>query len=151
MAAKKTNEDAFAMNAFDASKLTENFRDMAEKSTEKSKEAFGKIKDVAEDATKTVEATFQSAQNGSVELGLKTIDAVRSNVEASLSHMEALLAVKSPSELFELQSAFFRKQAEVAVAQAKSLQETTRKIAESVIKPGKDAAEKAFSGFKLQA
>jgi phasin len=151
MAAKKTNEDAFAMNAFDASKLTENFRDMAEKSTEKSKEAFGKMKDVAEDATKTVEATLQSAQAGTVELGLKTIDALRSNVETTLSHMEALLGVKSPSELFELQSAFFRKQTEIAVAQAKSLQEATRKIAESVIQPGKDAAEKAFSGFKLQA
>lgn len=151
MAAKKTNEDAFAMNAFDASKLTENFRDMAEKSTEKSKEAFGKMKDVAEDATKTVEATLQSAQAGTVELGLKTIDAMRSNVETTLSHMEALLGVKSPSELFELQSAFFRKQTEIAVAQAKSLQEATRKIAESVIQPGKDAAEKAFSGFKLQA
>lgn len=150
MAAKKT-EDAFAMASFDPSKITENFREFAEKGSEKSKEAYGKMKEVAEDATKTIEATMQSAQAGTVEIGLKAIEALRTNAESSLSHMEALLGVKSVSELFELQTSFFRKQAEVTVAQAKAMQEATRKVAETVAKPGKEAAEKAMSSFKLQA
>ena len=62
--------------------------------------------------------------------------------------MEALLGVKSVSEFFELQTAFIRKQAELAIEQAKSMQEATRKVAENVTKPGKDAAEKVISGFK---
>ena len=147
MATRKT-EDAFSLASFDPAKVTESFRDFAEKGAAQSKEAYSKMKTAAEDATKTVEATLESAQSGSVELGLKAIDALRTNAENSLSHMEALIGVKSVSELFEVQTAFIRRQAELAMEQAKSMQEATRKVAENVTKPGKDAAEKAMSGLK---
>jgi phasin len=147
MATKKT-DDVFSMASFDPSKVSESFRDFAEKGATQTKEAYAKMKDAAEDATKTVEATLESAQAGSVELGLKAIDALRTNAENSLAHMEALLGVKSVAELFELQTAFLRKQAEVTVEQAKTMQEATRKVAEQVAAPGKSAAEKAMKGFK---
>ncbi len=146
MATKKI-EDAFSLS-FDPAKFTDGFREFAEKGALQSKEAYAKMKTAAEEATKTVEATLENAQSGSVELGLKAIDALRTNAENSLSHMEALLGVKSLSELVELQTAFIRKQAEIAVEQAKSMQEATRKVAENVAKPGKDAAEKVVSTFK---
>nr|WP_316652451.1 phasin [uncultured Gellertiella sp.] len=147
MAAKK-NEDVFSVTAFDPSKVTESLRDFAEKGAEQSKQAFARMKTVAEDATKTVETTVQSVQAGSVDLGLKAIDALRVNAETSFAHMEALLGVKSVSEFFELQTSFLRKQAETAVEQAKTMQEATRKLAETVAKPAKDAAEKAVASFK---
>ena len=147
MAAKK-NEDVFSVSAFDPSKVTENLRDFAEKGAEQSKQAFARMKVAAEEATKAVESTVQSAQAGTVDLGLKAIDALRVNAESSFSHMEALLGVKSVSEFFELQTSFLRKQAEVAVEQAKTMQEASRKLAETVSKPAKDAAEKALSTFK---
>jgi phasin len=150
MPAKKT-DDVFAMNAFDPSKFTDNFRDFAEKSSVKTKEALAKMKEATEEAGKTVEATLTSAQTGAVEFGMKAIEILRTNTENSYAHMESLLGVKSVAELFELQSAFVRKQAETAVAQAKSLQETSKKVADEVTKPGKAAAEKAMSGFKLSA
>ncbi len=95
-----------------------------------------------------MEATVESAQSGTVELGLKAIEALRANADSSLSHMEALLSAKSLSELFELQTAFVRKQAELALEQARAMQETTRKVAESVAQPSKDAAQKAMASFK---
>ena len=147
MATKKT-DDVFSIASIDPSKLSESFREFAEKGATQTKEAYAKMKEAAEDATKTVEATLESAQAGSVELGLKAIDALRTNAENSLSHMEALLGVKSVAELFELQTAFLRKQAEVAVEQAKTLQETSKKVAEKVAAPGKSAAEKAMKSFK---
>lgn len=147
MATKKT-DDVFSLSSFDPAKFTDSFRDFAEKGAVQSKEAYAKMKTAAEEATKTVEATLESAQSGSVELGLKAIDALRTNAENSLSHMEALLGVKSLSEFVELQTSFVRKQAELAVEQAKSMQEATKKVAENVTKPGKDAAEKAMSSFK---
>lgn len=147
MATKKT-DDVFSIASIDPSKFSESFREFAEKGAAQTKEAYAKMKEAAEDASKTVEATFESAQAGSVELGLKAIDALRTNAENSLSHMEALLGVKSVSELFELQTAFLRKQAEVAVEQAKTLQETSKKVAEKVSAPGKSAAEKAMKSFK---
>jgi phasin len=147
MATKKT-DDVFSLSSFDPAKITDSFRDFAEKGAAQSKEAYAKMKTAAEEATKTVEATLENAQSGSVELGLKAINALRTNAENSLSHMEALLGVKSLSELLDLQTAFIRKQAEVAVEQAKTMQEATRKVAENVAKPGKDAAEKVVSTFK---
>ena len=147
MATKKT-DDVFSIASIDPSKLSESFREFAEKGAVQTKEAYAKMKEAAEDATKTVEATLESAQAGSVELGLKAIEALRTNAENSLSHMEALLGVKSVAELFELQTAFLRKQAEVAVEQAKTLQETSKKVAEKVTAPGKSAAEKAMKSFK---
>jgi phasin len=147
MATKKI-DDMFSIASIDPSKFSESFRDFAEKGAAQTKEAYAKMKEAAEDATKTVEATVESAQAGSVELGLKAIDALRINAENSLSHMEALLGVKSVAELFELQTAFLRKQAEVAVEQARTLQETSKKVAERVSAPGKSAAEKAMKSFK---
>ena len=147
MAAKKT-DDVFSIAAFDPAKVSESFREFAEKGASQSKDAYAKLKTAAEDATKVVEATFEHAQAGTVELGLAAIEALRTNAESSLSHMEALLGVKSVSELFELQTTFLRKQAEVVVEQAKSMQEATRKVAERVAEPGKSAAEKALKTFK---
>ncbi|THV23647.1 phasin [Peteryoungia ipomoeae] len=143
-----TTKDIFSFSTFDPSKMQESFRDFAEKGAAQSKEAYSKLKSATEDATRTVEATVQTAQAGSVELGLKAIDALRTNADLSLSHMEALLGVKSVAELVELQTSFIRKQAEVTMEQAKAIQETVKKVAETVTKPGKDAAEKAMSSFK---
>ena len=146
--ATKKNDDVFSIASIDPSKLSESFREFAEKGATQTKEAYAKMKEAAEDATKTVEATLESAQAGSVELGLKAIEALRTNAENSLSHMEALLGVKSVAELFELQTAFLRKQAEVVVEQAKTLQETSKKVAEKVTAPVKSASEKAMKSFK---
>ncbi len=150
MATKKT-DDVFAFATFDPSKFSESFRDFAEKGVAQSKDAFAKVKAASEDATKTIETTLEVAQAGSVELGLKAIDAMRANAEASLSHMEALLGVKSVAELVELQTSYVRKQAETAVEQTKSMQETAKKVAEDVSKPGKEAAEKALKSVNVAA
>ena len=147
MATIKT-DDVFSIASFDPSKLAESFRDFAEKGAQQSKEAYAKLKSAGEEAGKTLEATVQTAQAGSVEIGLKAIDALRVNAESSLSHMEALLGVKSVAEFFELQTSFLRKQAEVTVEQAKALQETTKQVAEKVAKPSKEAAEKAMPTMK---
>ncbi|MGN6548322.1 MAG: phasin family protein, partial [Pararhizobium sp.] len=98
--------------------------------------------------TKTLEATFESAQAGTVDLGLKAIGMMRVNADNSLSHLEALLGVKSLAELLELQTTFVRKQVEVGVDQVKVLQEASRKIAEDVAKPVRAAADKAAGESK---
>jgi len=149
--ATKKSEDAFSMPSFDPSKFTESFRDFAENSSVKTKEALSKVKEATEEAGKTVEATLQNAQAGTVEFGMKAIEMLRTNTENSFAHLEQLLGVKSVSELFELQTSFLRKQAELAVEQAKALQETSKKVAENVVQPGKAAAEKAMSNLKLSA
>ncbi|CAD7054625.1 phasin [Pseudorhizobium endolithicum] len=141
-------DDIFSFSAFDPARLTDSFREFAEKGAVQSREAYAKVKAATEEASKTVETTLRSAQAGSVEVGLKAIEALRTNADLSLSHMEALLGVKSVSEFVELQTAFIRKQAEITVDQARAIQDATRKLAEAVSQPGKDAAEKVMSTFK---
>ncbi|MEM5471610.1 phasin family protein [Hoeflea sp. AS60] len=150
MATKKTTTSAemYEFPSFDVSKMTDSYREMADKSVNQTKEAYAKVKTVSEDATKAIETTLETAQAGTVELSLKAIDAARGNVEHSLSHMEALLGVKSVAQMIELQTGFFRKQAEMMADQAKTMQEATRKLAEEVSKPSKTVAEKAMSEFK---
>ena len=148
MATIKT-DDVFSIASFDPSKFAESFRDFAEKSVLQSKDAYAKLKTAGEEAGKTLEATVQTAQAGTVEIGLKAIDVMRTNADNSLSHMEALLGVRSVAELVELQTAFLRKQAELTIEQAKSMQETTKQVAEKVAKPSKEAAEKVMASFKV--
>jgi hypothetical protein len=107
MATKKTTTSAemFEFPTFDVSKMTDSYREMADKSVNQTKEAYAKVKTVAEDTTKAIESTLETAQAGTVDLSLKAIDAARGNVEHSLSHMEALLGVKSVAQMIELQTA----------------------------------------------
>jgi phasin len=150
MATKKTTTSAemFEFPTFDVSKMTDSYREMADKSVNQTKEAYAKAKTVAEDATKAIESTLETAQAGTVDLSLKAIDAARGNVEHSLSHMEALLGVKSVAQMIELQTGYFRKQAEMMADQAKTMQEAARKLAEDVAKPTKTVAEKAMNEIK---
>lgn len=135
--------------SFDASKATDQFRAFAEKGVEQTKETYAKLKTGAEDAQKAFETTFETARIVSGDLSLKTISALRANAEASFAHLEALINVKSVSELVELQTAFLRKGVETAVEQAKDIQAASSKAAEDVAKPIKGVFEKALKELKV--
>ncbi|MDP9837713.1 phasin [Neorhizobium huautlense] len=141
-------DDFFGFSAFDPSRMAQGFRDAAHMGAQQSREAFSRLQDATTDATKTVEDTFYVARSGSFALGLKAADAMRSSADLSIAHMQALMGVRSVSELVELQSAFVRRQAELTVENVRDLQEATRKVTEEVTKPGRDAAERAMAGFK---
>ncbi|SIT56208.1 conserved hypothetical protein [Mesorhizobium prunaredense] len=129
--------------------VTDQFRAVAEKGVEQSKEALSKLATGAEATQKAFKSSFETAKTASDELSLKTIAALRANVEASFSHLEALVAVKSPSEFIELQTAFLRQQVEKTVEQGKELQVAATKAAEDVSKPIKDVYEKAMKDLKV--
>lgn len=129
---------------FDPSKATEQVRAVADQGVEQSKEVFSKLSSDAETTQKAFESTFDMAKTTSKEMLLKTIAALEVNAEAGFTHLEALVAVKSPSEFFELQTAFVRKQIENSAEQAKALQALMLRATEDVSKPIKDAFETAL-------
>ena len=147
----KTGEtvETIEFPAFDPSKATDQLRSFAEQGVEQSKEAYAKLKVGAEDAQKAIESTFETAKSIGSELSLKTIAAFRANAEANFSHLEALVGVKSLSELVELQTAFVRKRVEMTVEQAKEFQALTTKATTEVGKQVKDAFEKALKDLKV--
>ena len=105
-------------------------------------DAYVRMKTAAEEATRTVESTMKSAQAGTMAFGIQAIEAMRTSAQLSLSHLEALMGVTSVSELVELQTAFMRRQAEITVEQASAMQESARKLAETMARPATPAADR---------
>jgi len=145
---KKSEADIFAFPGFDANIMTDRMREFTEDSIARSKEAYARLKDQAEAAQKTLETTFEAAQSTGAELSLKTISALRANADAGFTHLEALLGVKTFADAVELQTAFVRKQTELAVEQAKEFQSAATKAVETMVKPAKAAMEKAAKDVK---
>jgi phasin len=145
----KTAKDTIEFPSFDASKATEQLRDFTEKGMEQTKEVYSKLKSGAEDAQKTFESTYETARAIGADLSLKAISAMRANADATFSHLEALVGVKSVSEFIELQTAWMRKSVESAVEQAKDLQAASTKAVEDVAKPVKTAFEKTMKELKV--
>ncbi len=140
--------DTIEFPTFDASKATDQMRAMAEKGVEQTKEAYEKIKSGTETAQKALEQTYEAARAHSTEISLKQISALRAGTEAGFSHLEALMAVRSFSEMIELQTAYFRKSAEMTVEHAKEIQALSSKTYEDVSKPMRELVEKSFKELK---
>ncbi|MGX5806042.1 phasin [Bradyrhizobium sp. Arg314] len=138
------NAETIEFPAIDPGKAADQFRAVAEKSVQQSKEALARLQPGAEDAHKALESTAETAKSVANELSLKTIAALRANAEAVFSHLEALVGANSPSEVLELQTAFLRKRVEIGLEQAKEFQELTKSAVTDVCKPVKDAVEKTL-------
>lgn len=149
-AANETTEtaDVFAFPAMDAAPFTDQFRSFAEQGLAKSKEAYETMKSSMEDAQKTIETSVETAQAQSSKLSLTALNAMRANTEAGFAHLEKLVGVKSFAEALEIQSAFVRKQAEMAVDQAKEMQTVSKEAVDALSAPVKAATEKAMASIK---
>ena len=75
------------------------FREFAEKGVAQSKEAYEKMKAVAEQNTEMLETVYSNATQGSTEYGLKMIEIARYNTNVAFTFVEKMFSVKSPSEL----------------------------------------------------
>ena len=110
---------------------------------EQSKEAYGRMKSAADEATKALETTMENAHQGSLQLSKKAIEAMRANADLGFQHLDALMGAKSFSEVIEMQTSYVRQQAELATSQAKELQSLTQSVAQEMMKPSRDVFEKA--------
>ncbi|KPB02525.1 phasin family protein [Ahrensia marina] len=146
MAAKK---DTFEFpEGVDPAQYLEKLKAMANDGLSKAKENYEQAQIVFEEAKKEAEANLSTAQGHSSKISLATIDAMRSNTEATLTHMEKLSGVKSISEFMELQTSFLSSQTQMAMDNAKSMQALYQDAVNDAGAPAKKAAEKAMGAFK---
>ena len=141
--------DVFGFPTFDGGEATDMFRQFAEQFTTQTRENYGRMKSAAEDAQAAMESTVDGMQTAGTALGLKAIDAMRTNAELGLSHLENLMRVRSVSEAVELQSSYVRKQTETTLEQAKAMQELSTKAIEDVSAPVKAQMERAARDLKV--
>src|SRR2546421_6527779 len=59
------------------------FREFAEKSVSQAKDTYERMKSAAEEATDVLEGTYATATKGASDYGLKVIEAVRTNTNAT--------------------------------------------------------------------
>jgi phasin len=144
---RRAGEEAMrnAQNALgmDPSRMSEAFRAMTQRSVEQSREAYGRMKSAAEDATRTLEATMENAHNGSLQLSKQAIEAMRRNADLGFAHLEKLMGAKSFAEVIELQTSYVRQQVETSTDQAKEMQSLTQALAQEMLKPGREAFGRA--------
>lgn len=132
----------------DPTQYLESLKAMANDGLTKAKDTYEQAQASFEEARKEAEANMNTAQGHSSKISLATMDAVRSNTEATLSHMEKLASVKSLSEFMELQTSFLSAQTQMAMDNAKSMQALYQSAASDASAPAKKAAEKAMGAFK---
>ena len=148
-AAPKTSAtDAFAFPtpSFDA--FGPAFQDMADESLAKGKEAFEKFQSASEEAKEVFETTFDKTRDGVIELNEKTMSVAETNSKAALDHAKEVMSVKNFADVFELQTAFVKKQMSVFQDQAQAFQEMTTKVTQETTEPYKAAFEKSLNAFK---
>ena len=150
--AGKTMQDmmgsAQSMLGLDPSQLSEAFRSMTQKSMEQSKEAYGRMKTAADEATRALESAMENAHQGSLSFSKKAIDAMRSNAEIGFNHLEKMMSAKSFAEVIEMQTAYVRKQIEAVTDQATDMQSLSQSIAQELMTPGRDALQKAAATLR---
>ncbi|MEC9343136.1 MAG: TIGR01841 family phasin [Pseudomonadota bacterium] len=148
--AKKTTTDAFQFPQFDVSKLdvaklSETYREFAEKAMKQSTEAYETYKNAAEEATASAQKSFDAMREGATVLSAKAIENTKANTEAGVAFVEKLTGAKTFAEVLELQGEFFRSAFETLASQAKETQDLAVKVSEKTVAPAKAAAEKAMA------
>jgi len=139
-------QDMFAA-AKDA-RIPENFQAFAEDSITKSREAFTKLQDVAQDNAKATEEVMLAAQAGAKAIGEKVVHNTAVNAQAVFDAAESIARAKTVPEAARLQANFFQQQLAVAGAQTKELFELSTKVARQTVETMNTVSAKNFEQFK---
>jgi|SRR5436853_4966925 phasin len=120
------------------------FREFAEKSVSQAKDTYERMRSAAEEATDVLEGTYATATKGAADYGLKVMEAIRANTNATFDFYADFVKVKSYSELVELSTSHARKQFEAMTAQSKDLAAIAQKVMTETAEPVKGSMTKAF-------
>lgn len=110
-------------------------REFVENGIAQSKQNYDKVKTLAEEATATMEKTFETSAKNSADINKLILGNAKTNLNAALDHAEKLLGVKTFAEAIELQAEFARAQYDAMTAQSKALQTKLTKVTEASVKP----------------
>lgn len=120
------------------------FRELADKGLAQAKENYDKVKAVAEETHVLIEDGYATCAKGTIDFGLKVIEAARANANAAFDFAAEALTVRSLSELIELTSTHTRRQVDALLGQSKELAAIAQKMAVEATQPLKAGVDKAF-------
>ena len=118
---------------------------LAQKSVDQAQAAFEKASEVAHSNVQMFDAAANAYKNRFTDIQLKAMEFAQLNVNAGFAFARKLFAVKEPTEVFNLQQAFMKDQAEALQRQATELNELSVALAKEAMKPMQDTMSKSFS------
>jgi len=144
-AARNVADAAFAAPSFE---VPEALRSFAEQGLSQTREAYGRMKAAAEEATDVMEESFEGTRESLREVQFKALDAARANVDATFDLARNLLGVTSVSDAIQLQTAFARERFEAFVDYSKDVQSALTKVTSEAGKPAKALLDRTLSQAK---
>ncbi len=118
---------------------------------EKAIQAASEFNDIARENYEALVSSGRVAAKGYESLTQKMTDYGRKHVEDSTALMRSLRDIRSPLELFKLQSDFAREQMAHATAEYTKLNEMMRTLADDVAEPLKKRATEAYDKLSKAA
>ena len=92
--------------------MSQQMRDMAEKSLAEAKRALDEYMEAAKRTAASIEGSVQAAQASASDVNRKAITFAEANVDAAFDFAERLVRAKDPREMLSLQQEFARTQME---------------------------------------
>jgi phasin len=123
----------------------------AQKSVDQAQAAFEKVSEVAHSNVQMFDAAASAYKNRVTDIQLKAMEFAQLNVNAGFAFARKFFAVKDPAEVFTLQQAFLKEQAESLQRQVTELNELSVTLAKEAIKPVQESMTKSFPGFSRDA
>ena len=117
----------------------------AQKSVDQAQAAFEKVSEVAHSNVQMFDAAANAYKNRVTDIQLKAMEFAQLNVNAGFAFARKLFAVKEPTEVFTLQQAFVKEQAEAVQRQISEMNELSVALAKEAIKPVQETMTKSFS------
>ena len=136
-----TTMEFFKMNNFEVPFA---IREVAEKSVEQARETYEKVKSATEATSTAMQESAETSRKQVVKINEKVLDAAKTNTSSTFEFCKDVIAVKSLSEVFELQTGFAQKQYAAAAKQGEELQGLVSKFVTEFTAPAKAAFENTF-------
>jgi phasin len=119
-------------------------REFADRSVESVTDTYGKVQAVAQETTKVMERTYSATTKSAADFNLHFLEVAQANMNSAFDFARQLTGIKSPSEFFELSTAYARKQFETFTEQSQRLTSLAQKTAADAAQPLQSEVAKTF-------
>jgi phasin family protein len=115
--------------------MISDFNDRAKAAFEKSAKAGEELTEFTKGNMEALAVSAKTAAKGAESLGQEIADYSKKSFETATATMKSMASVKTPTELFQLQSDYAKTSFDSAVAEASKLSEAWLKLAGDVFQP----------------
>ena len=121
---------------------SEKLRELAQIGARKATEGLEQISKAAQSATEQVSAQALEARESASKVGVKLLDVVKEEADASYAALRDFFVAKSPIEAFDISAKYWRGRLETRLARAQDLGAFVRRAADEAVRPVVDRIEK---------